>query len=249
MIDRSKDQVRAQIANEVRRLREERLDSGYSDHLVYKRAAVRCFSMKATAYLKDLIDRVKKETFNVMQPSVKESMAIVISSSWKENVDFATLKNYVFADVFFRDLIVDKIPDFDFDYKVDLPRGEDLRPSKMSFHCSDEKYGFALESDKGRAIDFWLRENYQNLNMRDGQKWKVKSILILDNDPYSEIWVRYPKHSLQIGATLLSEEDVDQAYKILNDVPFSSDCFLSEESVQKAIEERKKYWNQECVIS
>ena len=242
LIDRSNERVIGQIAYEKELLREMHLDVGYSDHIVYLRAAARSFSVTATAYLKELIDRVNKEARDAIQSDVEGSVAIVISSSfWKKNVNFATLKNYVFADVFFRDLIIDKTPDSDFGFKSDL--------SKTASELSLEKYGFSLKNDTGREIDFWLRENYQNLKIKGAEKWKLRRVLILSNSPYSEIWVRYASQSLQIGVTLLSQEDVDQGCKILREVPFSSASFLSEASVQIAIEERNKYWNKECVIS
>jgi hypothetical protein len=228
LIDRFNEKVAFEIALQERVLEETGLHEGYSKDLVYKRAAARCFSPVAMAYLKDLIGRVSQA-------------AIVISSSWRKDGDLDTLKNYVFADVFFRDLILDKTPDGHCYDEAPLFSKHHFEPIKSISDLSQEKYGFTLNNDKGREIDFWLREN--------GEKMKIKSFVILDHDADSEIRARFPKQFLQVGYTLLSQEDADEACEILSATTFSSDCFRSEESVRKALEEQKKYRQEECAIS
>ncbi len=249
LINRFDERVSGRIALEMENLYQEGLGLGYSESLVYKRAVARCFSLVATASLKNMIDRVQQAAKTAMHSHPEESVGIVISSSWREDGDLDTLKNYVFADVFFRDLMIDKTPDSDLSRQLALREKSELEISSMLQDLSKEKYGFSLDNDKGRSIDFWLRENYQNLKTREGEKMELKSILILDDDPFTEIWARFPKHSIQVGATLFSQEDADVGYKILSDIPFSSDDFVTEEGVKKFLEEREIYRREQCVVS
>ncbi len=164
------------------------------------------FSKAAVGNLMKLIERVSKVS----------RVVIVISSSWKLAGTVEELRDRIFAIAPFSKLIIDKIPANDEQRKE---KGETpLSP------IAKQKYGFILEA-RGEQIDFWLRENYD--------KVPIKSFVILD-DQDDGISERYPHNFVSIKQ-LLSEADVDKAYKILTESLFSPEMFPSEDAVAKAL--------------
>jgi hypothetical protein len=135
-------------------------------------------------------------------------VGIVISSQWKNGLSLEDLKHRVFADFAFGKHIIGKTEDSD---QLKALEGKPpVSPEAL------KKYGFRLENDygdesRGRKIEYWLRENKDQFN--------VRSFVVLDacdNDLSS----LFPKQFVQVKG-VLSQNDVHKAYAILNSSAFS----------------------------
>jgi len=144
------DQVRARIERKAFEL----FGGGYYTDLQWKTAGSYCFVESAVENLVNLIEEVKKET----------AIAIVLTSTWRLDRTVDEITNQMFSSRPFSRLIIDKIADDD---ALRKKRGEEeLSPIALA------KYGFALEN-RGAQIDYWLRENYLKLN--------IKNFVIIDD--------------------------------------------------------------------
>lgn len=125
-------------------------------------------------------------------------VVIVLSSSWRMDGDLSQIQSQMFAGREFAKWIVDKTPDEDWWRRR---RGEEaLSPVCLA------KYGFPLGT-RGAEIDFWLRENRE--------KWDIEGFVILD-DWDSGISKRFSDRFVKVES-VLTEEDVEKAYRILRD--------------------------------
>ena len=170
-------------------------------HLLRLRAGAQCLFPKALENLQSLIERVSQ----TMQ------VAIVISSAWRDELSVEELKNHVFADCFFRDLIIDKTPDDDSTYAKLKYFNKLAFDFKTPSDICNEKYGFKLDDVRGRQIDFWLKENSAD---RD-----IYSYVVIDDlfGESSELFSRHLDRFVQVNPNdLFSKKDADLAYEILN---------------------------------
>ncbi len=189
--------------------------------LMELRAKASCLNHRALKNLRVLIDNLSES----MQ------VAIVITSHWREGVSAFELKEHVFKDHFFHHYIIDKIPDRDVTYI----RQKHFHPEKPlqktpSKECS-EKYGFDLTHQKGRMIEYWLRENCELRN--------IHSAVIIDantNPLQSELKTRFPHQLVQINSeNLFTIDNAHRCFDILNS-PFSHN-FAHEDEVKRKIDE------------
>jgi hypothetical protein len=157
-------------------------------NLQWKTAASHFFTVGAVANLHKLIEKVSKVT----------KVNIVLHSAWRERVSVKDLREQMFAIHAFAKLIIDKTPDPSW---IRHEKGKD----KLSEECL-KKHGFKLRDYKGVAIDFWLRENTESLN--------VKSFVILDDYEGDEMPDRFPHNFVHVKK-MLSEADINKAYEIL----------------------------------
>lgn len=135
------------------------------------------------------------------------NVVIVLSSHWRNRFTVDDLRKRVFAKVNFPNQIIDKTPDLD-----SFRKEQGLPPiSTIAF----QKYGLHLERNgkevRGPEIEFWLRENQS--------KYNIRSFVILD-DRDTDISARFPNNFVKIKK-LLSESDVNQAYRILTETSYS----------------------------
>jgi hypothetical protein len=214
------------VDDQIRELRKSCLE--YPNNLLIKRAATRCFSKTAVDNLMTLIEKVSKVA----------QIGIVISSSWREEISLEDMQNHMFADTPFGHLIIGKTFDSDFTYQMAKSEGianlEEETPSQIS----SRKYGFSLAENgvgdiKDREIDFWLRENHENL--------PIKSFVIIDSED-SDISARYPGNFVYADQeTLFSESNAEQAKDILIKGHFSPSLFPSEQEVEARRKEAEKF--------
>jgi len=136
------------------------------------------------------------------------AVSIVVSSCWNEDLTVAQFRDSIFDECSFNNLIIDKTP-----HRHDTPH----------VTAAKNKYGFDL-GVSGRQIDYWLRENHET--------WNVQRCVIFDHGNYQEVDERYPHHGIRVQ-NMLREAQAAEAYRILSQVNFSSEKFLSEEAVNE----------------
>ena len=176
------------------------MSKGKAYNLLSRRAQAKCLSPDALENLSSLIERV----------SATMQVAIVISSAWRDEVSLDALQNHIFADCFFRDLIIDKIPDDESTYDRLKYFNKLASDFKTPSQICNEKYGFELKDSRGRQIDFWLKENRAERNI-------YSYVVIDDNVGYSEIWKYHPDRFVNVNPSkLFSKKDADLAYDILS---------------------------------
>jgi hypothetical protein len=175
-------QMRAKIGQKAFEL----FGGGYYTDLQWKTAGSHFFSESAVENLEKLIERTHEVA----------DVAIVLSSTWRFDCTVDEIKNKMFAVRLFSKLIIDKLPDDDGRRKK---RGEEgLSPIALL------KYGFHLDN-RGSQIDYWLRENQENLN--------VQNFVIID-DVDDGISSRFADNFVKIRE-FLSPSEARKAYEIL----------------------------------
>ncbi len=185
--DRASPYLSGKIIEKVHELfeKKEGLNGGFTE-LEWRIAASYFLSKDAVSNLENLIEKTN-EVYRIV---------IVIISEWRLDGTALELKNLMFAVTSFGKLIIDKIPDHDFWRR----RHKEVELSPISL----QKYGFPLEQ-RGQLIDFWLRENAHNYN--------IKSFVILD-DVDEGISKRFPHHFVHVH-NMLSEYEAKRAHIIL----------------------------------
>ena len=170
----------------------------YNYSISLKRAMTHQFSQPALNNLMELIKKISKVA----------KVGIVISSPWREELPIEGLIDEIFIDTPFVDCIIDKIPDSHFRYLVGQFDGKISPKRELPTDIATKKYGFSLtDDDRGKEIDFWLRENWE--------RFQIDRFVIINNYD-QKIVDRYPDHIVQIHPQrLFSEHEADEAYHVL----------------------------------
>lgn len=190
--------------------------------------------LSALNYCRELANNLDPGALENLRSLIKNvsltiQVAIVITSSWRRGLSKEQLKEYVFGQCFFSELIIDKIPDPPhvsfIQFRYSSPRSSEY--VSTSDH-SLRKYGFDIRL-KGRMIDFWLREHCESLN--------IHSFVIIDDingDAFhSEIKARYPDRFVHVDSNkLFTRENAKKSIAILA-IPFFRN-FPSQETVNEA---------------